>query len=1067
MSAILAFSNVLYAQGTIIRGQIIDAGLAEALIGVSVAEFDDNRIIGGTITDVNGNFQIMVKSSSHTLEISCIGYVTQSHQIGNRNIFNLVMESDNIMMEEVVITAVRESPSLTNIPLMDLAGSVTEVSMADIIEVGVSSAADALQGKIGGMDITSAGSPGGGSQIIIRGLSSLSGSNPLIVVDGLAQDVKASSNLDFGSADAEDIGDLVNVSPQDIKTIRVLKDASATAQWGARGADGVIEITTKRGKKGKTKFSYDFSTSHYFDPSPIPMLDGDEYVTLMIDALKNRWGVVDLTTEYPQIANDQFYPLYHNYNKNTDWIAEITRPGNKNEHFFSASGGGERARYNTSVGYESEEGTTKGEASRKLSSRINIDYNITRKLTLTTNFSYTNLQIDNNYKETTSGSPFRAHIRNVAYKLAPNMSVYEYDSLGIPTGGYFTPLDNFQGNEITYYNPVALIDHSYSDYGRDDLSASAQLRYSITSSISLNQLFAYQYRGETENNFLSRKSVATPWISEWNDKTTERNSWSLKQLSRTTLNYNKTLANIHQISGTLMWEVIARNDFTSTATVSNGLGTSMPESSIEAVIDNLGSGEALDRQVSGLGMLNYKLANKYVLQGGVRIEGSGKFGRNNRWGLFPNVGFTYHMDKEPFLQSLSWISNSRLHASYGMAGRAPKNAYDQYSIYQAPDRNSYAGSRIIVPTRPQLENLLWERSYSLSAGWDIGFLKDRITIIADVYRIRTYDILSKNYSIPGSSGYEELKWFNGGAIENKGWEFTINGKIKREGDLRIDANFNINRNVNSFLEFADNYEQERNTSIKNGAYPYRLQENKPVGSFYGFIYEGVYQMDEDAYAKDADGNLMYDINNKPITMVYVNNDFFGAGDTKYRDVNYDGKIDMNDVVYLGNMLPEYTGNFSTRLSYKSFTLSMNFLYRARFQIINQLGLELETMNNFNNQSQATLKRWRDEGVVIEDQIHLAEFQHSFNSLGSSYYVEDGDYLRLNSMSASYNVPKSALIKLKVSSMRITLSGRKLLTFTNYSGVDPEIRIKAPDQLTSDNARTPVPRYFTVNLHIGF
>jgi len=233
------------------------------------------------------------------------------------------------------------------------------------------------------------------------------------------------------------------------------------------------------------------------------------------------------------------------------------------------------------------------------------------------------------------------------------------------------------------------------------------------------------------------------------------------------------------------------------------------------------------------------------------------------------------------------------------------------------------------------------------------------------------------------------------------------------------------------------------------------------------LYEGVYQTDEDAYARDADDEILRDINQQPITMVYGNNNFFGAGDTKYRDINYDGKIDINDVVFLGNMLPEFTGNLGTRFSYKNFVLSLNFLYRTNFQIINQLGLELETMNNFNNQSTATINRWRDEKVIIEDQIHKAEFQHTFNSLGSSYYVEDGDYLRLNSMSCSYNVPKSLLAKLKVSNMRITLSGRKLLTFTNYSGVDPEIRIKPPDQLTVDNARTPVPKYFTVNFHIGF
>lgn len=1066
LGIIFGASSAALAQ-EIIRGHIIDATLGEPLIGASVAEFDaDNRIIGGSITDVNGNFQLVVENTGHVLEISSIGYATQRLEIGSRTSFAVVMEEENVMMEEVVVTAVRQSGSLTNIPAADIAASVTEVSMADISEVGVSSAADALQGKIGGMDITSTGTPGGGSQIVIRGMSSLSGSTPLIVVDGLAQDVKSSTNIDFGSADVEDIGDMVSVAPQDIKTIRVLKDASATAQWGARGADGVIEITTKRGKKGKTAFNYDFSTSRYTDPSPIPLLGGDEYVTLMIDELKNRDGVIDLTNDYPQIANDPFYPLYHNYNKNTDWIAEITRPGNKFEHYFSASGGGERARYNTSVGYETQEGTTRGEDAQKLTTRINIDYKITNRLTLVTNFSFTDQQIGRNYHENENGSPFRPHIRNIAYRMAPNMSIYEYDSMGIATGQFFNPIDNFQGNEITYYNPAALVAHSYTRMDRSDLNASAQLRYRVTNWLSLDQLFAYQYRGETENSFLSRKSVATAWIDDWNDKTTEDNFWYLKRLSRTKININTMLTGAHHLTGTLMWEVIGKNDFFSRATISNGLGASIPESSVEAVINNLESGEGLDRQVSGLGMLNYNFKGKYALQGGVRVEGSGKFGKNNRWGYFPNLGFTYHMHREDYMRRLPWISNSRLRISYGIAGKAPRSAFAQYSIYSTPERNTYAGNRIISPERPELRNLLWERSYSLSAGWDLSLFDNRVNLIADIYRIRTEDILSQNYQIPASSGYATLDWFNGGSIENKGWELTMQGDVKRQGNLKISASFNLNRNINTFLEFAENFEPERNTSIGNGQYPYRLQLNKPIGSFYGFIYEGVYQTDEDAYAYDSNGEPLYDMNHQPITMDY-NGNKFGAGDTKYRDINYDGKIDINDVVYLGNMLPEYTGNVGSRLRYKNISLNINFLFRVNFQIINRLGLDLERMNSFDNQSVATLNRWRDEGVSIENQIHKAEYAHSFNSLGSSYYVEEGDYMRLNSVSLGYDVPKSILAKIKIRSLRITLAGRKLLTFTNYSGVDPEIRTNRPDRLTVDSGRTPVPKYYTLNFHIGF
>ena len=340
---------------------------------------------------------------------------------------------------------------------------------------------------------------------------------------------------------------------------------------------------------------------------------------------------------------------------------------------------------------------------------------------------------------------------------------------------------------------------------------------------------------------------------------------------------------------------------------------------------------------------------------------------------------------------------------------------------------------------------------------------------ADFYRRITSDLLWNNYNIPFSSGYNNLSFFNGGELKNQGWELYINGLAIKTENTSLGFNFNMSHNNNTFLNFPDNFNNERSTSIGNGDFPRRAVEGQPIGSFYGFRYLGVYADDEEAYARDENGDIMLGVNGEPIPMTYQEVYEFQGGDAKYEDVNHDGKIDLMDVVYLGDSNPSLIGGFGSSFSYKNLSASVQFHYRLGFDIVNEIALETEGMTNKNNQSTAVLHRWRREGQNYEGILPRAYLNHPANNLGSDRYVENGDFARLNNISLQYKFDKKKLTKWNLNSLKVSLNMRKILTFTNYTGQDPEISRggQNPFWMGTDNARTPVPRIYTVGLSVGF
>lgn len=1048
-----------------IRGKVIDQQDKSPIVGATVVESDkDNRVVNGAITDMDGNFVYEMRNQVNSMKVTVIGYTTKSFKPTPGKALVIDLVSSDIELDQVIVTAKAKSDNqLTNIDDRDNASSRVKIDLMEMKDQGITSAADALQGKVSGLDIISAsGDPGSGSQIVIRGLSSMGNNKPLIVIDGIPQD-NVSSSFDLSSADQEDISNMINIALQDIKSIEVLKDAASTAIYGSKGADGVLLIETHRGRMGKVQFDYQYKKSVNFQPAAIPMLNGDEYVMLQLEQWHNSKGVFTIPNE---IAYNKDYIDFYNYSANTDWLGAITQNSVTDDHYFKISGGGEKTRYFTSFSYVNEGGTTINTGAKRFSTRVNLDYFLSKKLLFTVQFNYSNYQIDGNID--INGR----NIRQMAYLKAPNMSIYEYDSKGKPTGEYFTPINSYQGDGYSYFNPVAVAKLGKRDSNENSLENSFRLKYNITDWLIFKETISFQYRGTKDNNFLPYNAIGSDWLAWTVNKAEEGNSLSSSIKTESQLIYDVPFKNEkHVMSGTFSW-ITNKSGYEWMNIQSNRTpSTNIQDPAVGAQINWIGSGSGENSDLGALANWNYKYKDTYMLQTILRADANSAFGANNRWGLFKGVSVGYRFSKESIFENWQdWMGEEcMLRASWGVSGRPPGDAYARFATYETTYTGNYIKNPAIIPTRIQLDNLKWESISSTNVGIELNLFKDRVFIEADVYNKTTTDLLFPNYDIPTSSGFDQLRFLNGGEMQNKGWELMTNFKLYRTKDWLWSIDFNTSQNLNSFTKLPENFNTETSTSIGNGEYPRRVVEGEPIGSFFGFRYKGVFKDDKAAIAKDAEGNQLRDGEGNPIPLTYKGTYIFRGGDAEYEDVNKDGKIDLNDVVYIGDSNPDFIGGFGSSLRYKQWDLSFQFHYRIGFDIINMIALQTEGMNGRNNQSKAVLNRWRTQGQEYDGLLPRAYMDHPANNLGSDRYVEKGDFMRLNNVKFGYQMSQQLCRKLGLQTASFSVSARKLYTFTNYSGQDPEVGQNASDPfwIGADYANTPPPRMVTLSVAVGF
>jgi TonB-linked SusC/RagA family outer membrane protein len=1024
------------------------------------------------MTGLEGDYKVQVpKDNNMTVVFSMIGYKTVKVKYAGQSVLNAVLEDDSYTLKDVEVTAKAVERNQAGLTQREFVAATQKIEMSMLETAPVISIEDALQGRLANVDIITGAEPGSSSSIRIRGISSLNANkDPLIVVDGVPYPTDINEDFEFATANTEDFGALLNIPPNDIENIEVLKDAAATAIWGSKGASGVLLITTKKGTAGKTRINYDAKYSFGKEPNTIPMLNSSQYVAMIQDAIWNtvndlgvssgsKQTYLDYLYNTKEIGFDPTWAYFKEYNQETNWLDEIRQTQQTFETNFSLSGGGEKAVYRLSLGYQNAKGTTIGTGTERINASFNLTYKFSNKLDITTNITHVNTDKDSNWENP------RSHALN----KMPNMSPYYMNDDNQRTSEYFTPQDYFQGTAKPasdkvegVFNPVAMVYESIFRNIATDSRFIFDLHYKLLPGLDYRGNASLYLQTNKTKKFLPQSVTGVTWRNEWFNRSGDGTT------DKTYLRTKNSLVYIgyfdeHKLTLNGYVETEESNSSSYNSEIRGNASPSTSDPSAQGTIAKKESGSSMSRSIGLSFNGHYAFRDRYMVNMGYREEANSSMGIENRWGGFGTVGLAYVISEEDFMKSLKWLTFLKLRGSWGQSGNPPTGSYSYIGTFAALTPG-YIDMAAVQPNQIQLDHIKWETLTQQNLGFDASLLNDRLTFTGDVYRSRTNDLLHKDSSVPGSSGYSSVKWFNSGSMTNEGWEFRTDWMAVSNKDWQVSLNFNLaqNRNkVNSLPSNVSAYSYEQ----KNGTYAFNVREGDPLGSFYGFRYKGVYQNTEDTYARDTDGNLIYDINGKPVYMSNFDERVF-PGDAKYEDINGDGVINEYDIVYLGNSNPTLTGGGGFDVRWRDFTLRAFFHARVGQKVINQTRINSENMRGRDNQSTAVLRRWRHEGDDTD--IPRALFDKGYNYLGSDRFVEDASFLRLKTVTLQYNIPKNLLQRWGFTRMYVYCTAYDLYTWTGYTGQDPEVKVSSDIYMISkDSSYTPKARSFLFGLNLTY
>ena len=1084
LSCQLSIINAFAQQaGDVISGTVVDD--FGPVVMANVVEIDAaNRIVASTVTDINGNFSFRVKNVKDKLRISFVGYKTQTFRF-DRTHYEVTMV-DATQISEVTVTARRRTDGAgLQIPLDEISTARQSIDMKEFDGLAITTVDEALQGRIAGLDIVAnSGNLGSGTSMRLRGVSSINGSSePLIVVDGNVWETNT-NNFDFQSANEEKFAELLNVNPEDIESISVLKDAAATAVWGSQGSNGVIEIKTKRGTRGQTRVNYSYRLTGTYQPNGYEMLNGDEYTMLLKEEYFNP-SLSDASSDIPELNYNPSFSEYEMYNNNTDWLKEVKKVGWRQNHYLALTGGGEKAHFRIGAGYDHETGSIIEQVLNRFTSRVNLDYFVSDRIKIETNIALTYTKNKKN----------NGDLLSIAYVRMPNLSVYEQDRNGNDLEDYYSMLPTVSSqlrDQLDHKNPVALAHLASNDETSYNITPEFKLRYNLLGLEEDKTRLAYE--GKVVFNIFNRYEDQFMPLSlstrGWNDtnnresnRTTASSSKSLGVTTTHTLTFTPAFKNKDHVLTMMLRGQLTSGTSSDQRTVSWGLPSgSITSPAAEGIIQDISTGSGQWRSIYFTYSAHYAYKARYMADFTVRRDGCTKFGDNQRWGNFPAFSLRWNISKEPwFIKALPFVSMLSIRPGWGISGRQPGSEGLFFSKYR--NGSGYLGEGSIYPQNIQLRNLKWEQKETYNLGTDFGFFNERITGNVELYWQYTTDLLMASRGIPTSSGYSTLAYQNVGDMKNIGWEFNLNGnRIIRYKKFSLDVNVTFANNKNQITRMDEtclaslNHEFDRN----NGSYLSRVELNRAMGSIYGFRYKGVYQYSDytpteipgvsgpDApVVRDENDVVILDENQmtKPMTFCYgsVNYEFRG-GDAKYDDVNHDGQINELDIVYLGSSLPKFTGGFGFKLNFGRLTWNNQFNFRYGNKIINAARMRAENMYSNNNQSRAVNWRWRVEGDVTD--IPRALRQTGYNWLGSDRFVENGSFIRLNYSQLSYSFDPRVIKKIGLTQLSFYLSANNLFCLTKYSGADPEVGYGSMGVVT-DEAKTPRAKSFTAGITVVF
>ena len=1095
MLALVATTGLRAQTITSVHGTLSDD--MGPLMGATVCEIDGTgRIINSALTDLNGNFTMKVKNTKDKIRFSYVGLKTQTLPI-DRTTYKIKLTSATTLKEVTIKSKRRVTGSGLPIPQREVSSATQSISMKEFEGLAITSVDEALQGRIAGLDIIgNSGDLGSGSTMRLRGagsLNTLTDSNPLIVVDGNVREVNL-DNFDMASANNEKFAELLNINPEDIAEIRVLKDAASAAIYGSQGGNGVIELTTKRGSRGAPKLTYSLKLTGTYQPKGYSMLNGDDYTMLLKESYFNP-EQSDAEADIPELNYDPSFSEYEQYNNNTDWRDAVTQWGLRQNHYVTVSGGGEKATFRIGAGFDHETGTMIKQKLQRMSTRVALDYNVSERIRVSTNFALTYTKNDRNYES----------LLGNALKKMPNMSIYEQDPLtGEDTDSYYTMLQSgsskFNNDQKKYSNPVAVANLAKNKQTTYDMSPELIIQYQLLGMD--DDHWQLNWRGSVYmnifNDYTDKYYPQELKTVSWNSGVNDTSNSSSKSVSFNTKQQLTLIPAFKNKDHAAM--LLGRFELTSGSSTGQNENKQGAPSGITTTygggqITGLGSSYNQWRSMYYTFSGHYAYKGRYIADATVRVDGTTKFGPNNRWGYFPSVSLKWIISDEPWMEPLKpTLSMFAIRPSWGRVGSQPTQNYLYTSKYGSTDR--YIDLSAMKPLNIRLSNLKWQITTKYNAGIDLGFFDDRLNLVIEAYQETVSDMLQQSYRIPSNSGFASVPYRNSGKMRNTGWEFHINtSRLIKVGKFGFDMNANFGNNRNEVLEMDEFILSNLNSNYgySNKETLQRVQLHNPLGAIYGFRYKGVYEYNYSTFnrmtneeraaflaaghtapvAMNADGSLIVDGQGNPVRMMfnYTNdtsgrNYRFNGGDAIYEDINHDGQINALDIVYLGSSLPKLTGGFGFTFSYGDWRLNTQFTYRVGNKIINLARLDAEAMRNNDNQSQAVNYRWRKEGDVTTIPRAMYGDQSNYNTLVSDRFVESGTYLRMGYAQLNYSIKKKYLKWIGLNRINLYLSANNPFVLTKYSGVDPDISQGGYGPAT-DGAQTPRSRSYTLGITVDF
>lgn len=1058
---VLMFLSIsMMAQKVPVSGTVSDQ--TGPVIGASVIE---KGTTNGTMTDNDGHFTLTV-SKGAVIEISSIGYKTQEITVGAQTNFTVTLSEDNEFLDEVVVVG------YGSMKKSDLAGASVSMKESDLKGSIISSLDQSLQGRAAGVTaVTTSGAPGSSSSIRVRGQATINANaEPLYVIDGVIVQGGGNTGADFGLGDAlgngkvSTISPLSTINPADIVSMEILKDASATAIYGAQGANGVVLITTKHGKSGEAKFSYDGMVAMSRQAVRLNMMNLREYAQYYNEMIEE--GDIDETNPY--------YATPSLLGKGTNWQDEIFRTAWQHQHQLSAQGGSDKVQYYVSGSYMDQQGTIIGSNFNRFSVRTNLDAQLKKWLKLGVNATYA--------------------ITNDNLKLADsNQGLIYYSLTTIPDIPVYDVNGNYSSTIREGYtspNPVALAMMDEILLKRKKLSGNIYAELTPIKHITWRTELGFDM-GESDANRYKPMVDLGGWVRSQNSISYQKNSnyfWQLKNYLTYANQWGKH--SVTAMVGQECWE--SRWNYLS------GSNTDLPSDEVHNVAlatgtPSISSGFGSSSMASFFTRETYNYGDRYLGTYTYRYDGSSNFGPKNRWAGFHSVALAWRFSNEKFFEPVKKvIDNGKLRLGWGQTGNS---SIGSYAWGAAITRMPSALGMGFRPSNIPNTSIRWESQEQYNVGLDLGFFNGRLNLTVDAYYKKSDDMLMSMQlpSYMGTQGNVSSKLQapkgNYGSIENKGLEITLDAHPVQLKNFSWDSNFQISFNKNKLLSLSDT---ENATLVGYGQFGDVVcvsEIGKPLYNFYGYKVEGVY--------KDLD-----DIQNSAKPAKYPSDGVFSRGNTvwvgdiKYKDVDENGIIDERDRTDIGSPLPKFTFGWTNTFRYKNLDLSIFLNGSYGNKVMNYNSLTLTHMNStWTNQLQSVVsKRARlepiDPTIVYADGSkwfdhidnvrvknpgtkipHTSINDPNDNDRISDRYVEDGSFLRIKNITLGYTFPKALLNKAKIENLRVYVNIQNLYTFTKYTGYDPEVGASTQDSsgLTYglDNGRYPSPAMYSFGLNITF